>query len=553
MMFLAECRRLVLWVGVLIARAGSLNVQVWPLHRINESKLEQHRCTSEVFCQGPLLHAVQTADIFRDSKRFVDMTAKYNKYIIAQKFKRLGKKPTREQLTDFVAENFQRAGWDLRVVVPKDWRENPRFLSKIADKRLAQFGRMIHEKWKALVRMIDAKRTCEDCETTSIPLPHPFVVPGGRFRELYYWDSYWILEGLYVSGMCETARAIINNFKWLIETYGFIPNGSRKYYLNRSNPPLFTLMCNRFVEACVSEGRRHDWIKAMLPYMDQEYLFWSTFRTVTLPRRSSGGGMSIPEDYVVLSMYRANTVLPRPESYHQDTLLSSQLASHDAATAEALYRNLATGAESGWDFSVRWFRDPHANLTSIATADIIPVDLNVILHQNERLLERFHEACGSTVKSEFYSEKARRRRNGIEEYLEGWSDFDYARNVSMAAHQVRLSSNLAGLWFGGLDSMNTTHIESLLEKHRKLLSAYPGGIPNNEIASGEQWDFPNVWAPIQYHFITVYERLAKTDPKWGPRALELAQRLVNTTFCGHQNYGIRSAGHGLSPLHRTDL
>lgn len=531
------CNYFVLLAVALFTRLETLNIKPWPFQRLNGAKLEQHQCDSQVFCKGPLLHAVQMAGIFVDSKRFVDMPAKYNEATILKKFDRLGKKPSKEQLTEFVAENFHRPGWDLQAIIPTDWKDKPKFLDKIKDKKLAQFGSLIHAKWKALVRVVDAGKTCGDCVTTSIPLPHPFVVPGGRFRELYYWDSFWILEGLFVSEMCGTAQSILDNFKWLIEKYGFIPNGSRKYYLNRSHPPLFIQMCQRFAKECVPDEEQRDWIRKMLPFMDQEYIFWTTFRTVSLPQKAQRAAIS--GDALILTMYQANTVLPRPESYWQDKVLASQLtfSPNETVRTESLYRSLATGAESGWDFTVRWFRDPHSNLTSIAAADVIPIDLNVIMYRNEKILEKLHSNYGSTIKSAYYGTRAKLRNKGIKDYLDEWSDYDLAQNKSMSAKHLLMSSDLAGLWFGGLDHDNVTDIEEMIAKHQKLLFGYPGGIPNNEIVSGEQWDFPNVWAPIQYHFITIFEELAKLDSKWEFKAQELAQKFVNTSFCGYQNYG----------------
>lgn len=79
-------------------------------------------------------------------------------------------------------------------------------------------------------------------------LVYRFVIPGGRFRELYYWDTYWIISGLLLCDMQKTARGIIENFIYIVKKNGFIPNGSRKYYLQRSQPPLFITMANSYYE-----------------------------------------------------------------------------------------------------------------------------------------------------------------------------------------------------------------------------------------------------------------------------------------------------------------
>ena len=66
-----------------------------------------------------------------------------------------------------------------------------------------------------------------------LPLPGITAVPGDRFRELYYWDSYWVIKGLLVSGMTDTATSEVRNLLSLVETYGHVPNGARVYYINR--------------------------------------------------------------------------------------------------------------------------------------------------------------------------------------------------------------------------------------------------------------------------------------------------------------------------------
>lgn len=371
---------------------------------------------------------------------------------------------------------------------------------------------------------------------------HPSSRPICRARrpvpELYYWDSFWILEGLYVSGMCETAQASIDNFKWLISEFGFIPNGSRTYYLNRSHPPLFAMICQRFVENCVPLRERAEWVKKVVRFLDQEYLFWSTYRTVELPNERD------PSRPFKLNRYIADTDLPRPESFNQDLFLARTLGA-DQNKSRRLYQQLATGAESGWDFTVRWLAEPTSNLTSIMTTDIIPADLNAIMFRNEKILEYFHDLGGDPAKREEYATNSRLRMEGITAYLEskdGWVDYDFVRKKPLDVRPA-IVSNLAELWYGAFyrSAFNNTRIENMLMRHRQLLFGYPGGVPNDEVSSGQQWDFPNVWAPIQFNMITVYEHLGgKAGGEtsfWRSKALELAQKFVNTTYCGHQNHG----------------
>jgi alpha,alpha-trehalase len=150
-----------------------------------------------------------------------------------------------------LTDNFHRPGFEMRIIIPKDWNSNPKFLKNIND-NLKPFAEAIHSKWKGLTRRFDQKKLCGECQASSFKLPYPFIVPGGRFREFYYWDSYWILEGLYVSEMCSTAGGMIENMLAMIDEFGFIPNGARIYYMNRSQPPLFDLMIERYIEECIN-------------------------------------------------------------------------------------------------------------------------------------------------------------------------------------------------------------------------------------------------------------------------------------------------------------
>lgn len=489
-----------------------------------------------------MLAKIQSANLFADGKHFVDMVGKTSEQDLVQRFQLLGPNPEPTVLADFVSANFDRPGYELRAVIPRDWEENPCFLAGIADPLLRSFAKTVHSKWKTLLRQIDAKRICDGCATSVLRLPQPFVVPGGRFRELYYWDSFWILEGLYVSGMCDTARMTIENFKWLIETYGFVPNGSRTYYLNRSHPPLFTMMAKRFMESCVEAKDKRDWLKALLPLLDREYLFWQTFRQVELPNPNN------PQKPYALNSYHANTETPRSESFYQDALLIAGTGIQEEQKKK-IFQHLASGAESGWDFSSRWFSGGPTNLTSIVTADILPADLNAIIYRNEKILANLHDFVGNAEQSSVYEEKAKVRLEAMKLYLwhaeshRGWVDYDFVKKQPMHDERSFYVSSLAGLWYGAHDEqlLGTAEIEALLTARAKILWEYPGGVPTDNVVSDQQWDFPNVWAPIQQHFITVFQNLGDAIPNdtfWKGKALELAQKFIDTTYCGYHLYGM---------------
>src|SRR5207248_2864769 len=230
----------------------------------------------------------------------------------------------------------------------------------------------IRALWPILTRRPDTV----DARSSLVPLPNPYVVPGGRFREVYYWDSYFTMLGLIASGRTDLVRSMLDNFAHLVRTVGHIPNGNRTYYLSRSQPPFFAAMVGLYAAAAdTAQALRY------LDALEAEHAFWmdgaerlapgEAYRRVV---RSSDGS--------VLNRYWDDRAEPRPESYHQDYELGQTLPE---AQREAFYRNVRATAESGWDFSSRWMRDPK-DLRTLETTELIPVDLNSLLYHAERTI-----------------------------------------------------------------------------------------------------------------------------------------------------------------------
>lgn len=237
-------------------------------------------CSSKVYCQGKILHTVQMMKPFKDSKHFVDMMMKYNESVVLENFNNYFdgiKKPTKHNVKEFVQKNFLMED-ELEIWHENDYSENPEFLDRITVKKYQRFAKGLLPVWLFLGRRI--KRHILDKGNgqrySIIPVPNGFVIPGGRFREFYYWDSYWIIVGLLHSGMFRTAKGMIENFLWLVDKYGFIPNGGRVYYLNRSQPPLLLMMIKEYFE--VTKDRV--WVKKNLPLMEKELQFWLDNKTV---------------------------------------------------------------------------------------------------------------------------------------------------------------------------------------------------------------------------------------------------------------------------------
>ena len=161
-------------------------------------------------------------------------------------------------------------------------KTDPQFLQKINDSVVKEFTEKVIEIWPDLTRSYAGPGNCTDCPSSFIPIKNLCVVAGGRFREPYYWDSYWIIEGLLRTGgaFTQISKDIIENFLDFIEQFGFIPNGGRVYYLNRSQPPLLSQMIRIYIEHTNDTSI----LTRALPLLIQEHAFWLSNRTVDITK-----------------------------------------------------------------------------------------------------------------------------------------------------------------------------------------------------------------------------------------------------------------------------
>lgn len=216
------------------------------------------------------------------------------------------------------------------------------------------------------------------------------IVPGGRFREFYYWDSYWIIRGLLHSEMYDTAKGMLENFLSIINRFGFIPNGGRIYYSERSQPPLLAAM----IKAYVDETKDLEFMKNATPILEREFYFFYNNHMVDVK--------GFP-----LATYGDKSTGPRPESYLEDILTANELESDQEK--EDMWSELKAGAESGMDFSSRWFIKNGTNegdLRDLKCRSIVPVELNAILYWNANIIAEFYLKAGQPKKSAEFEERA---------------------------------------------------------------------------------------------------------------------------------------------------
>ncbi|CAG0922079.1 unnamed protein product [Notodromas monacha] len=170
---------------------------------------------------------------------------------------RLGSAPlSRVHIQSFVDQHFDPPGSELEIWTPPDWKPTPKFLDDIKNQEMREFAAELHNLWKQLGRKVkDTVRDNAD-RYSILYVPHGTMVPGGRFREFYYWkfnvktvhmDTYWVVKALLISGMSETVKGMLINFVEMQRKFGYIPNGGRKYFARRSQPPYFIPMVNEYV------------------------------------------------------------------------------------------------------------------------------------------------------------------------------------------------------------------------------------------------------------------------------------------------------------------
>jgi alpha,alpha-trehalase len=461
---------------------------------------------------GPLFHAVQLAAVFPDSKTFVDarplappaeIVASYASARGAEGF----------NLQGFIAQHFEEprpAGEGFRTDPSRSMEEHIRAL------------------WPVLTRTPDAP----DVNSSLIPLPNAYVVPGGRFREIYYWDSYFTMLGLIESDRIDLVRGMLDNFAHLIRTVGHIPNGNRTYYLSRSQPPFFAAMVGLYAAAT-------DTTRA-LEYLDEleaEHTFWMDGADRIAPGEAYRRVVRL-RDGSVLNRYWDDRADPRPESHREDYQLAQTVPE---AERERLYRNLRACAESGWDFSSRWMRDP-SDLRSLETTDLVPVDLNSLLYHTERMISALRRLRGAAedvaVSARFAEAAEERRRDLLAAAYDSATGFFYDvrwRNGERVTDRPTLAA-AAPLYFGLATEEQGRAVAARLE--RDFLK--PGGFVTTTFASGQQWDAPNGWPPLEWLTMQGVRRYGRADlaDTARNRWLELNRRTYQSTGKMTEKYDV---------------
>ncbi len=406
---------------------------------------------------------VQTAQVYPDQKAFVDALPHQEPAAILAQYRAERGRPG-FSLKAFVGANFTLPA-ETPVAPPpgQGLREHIDWL------------------WPALTRHSEQV----PANSSLLALPRPYVVPGGRFREGYYWDSWFTMLGLQDAGREDLVDDMVANFASEIDRFGHVPNGNRSYYLSRSQPPFFALMVDL---AAAREGDAA--LRRWLPQMRREHAYWMRGADALQPGQAGANSVRLP-DGALLNRYWDDAATPRPESWLQDVQTARDAPERPAAE---VWRDLRAAAESGWDFSSRWLGDGRM-LATIRTTAIVPVDLNALLLADERIIARACRSAGDAACAAQFERLAARRGQAIETWL--WHPGGYYADYDWRLRRLRDDRSAAMLYPLFVGSAPPARAARTLHTAECSL-LQPGGLATTLARTGQQWDAPNGWAPLQW-------------------------------------------------------
>jgi len=341
------------------------------------------------------------------------------------------------------------------------------------------------------------KRTPVQSQGSIIPVPFPITIPGARFRESYYWDTYFVIQGLLVTKRWDLAAMQIENFLFMIENYALVPNGLRDYYLTRSQPPVLSSMIRDVVVAGLGKGR------------DQEIKTWLRDRALPLLKKDYHEFWMNPE-----TRFDSKTGL----NHHWDEKNTPREERHGADREEQLgetYRDVRSEAESGKDFTEAF---------DGKTSQVAPVLLNSVLYKVETDIAWIEDLLGNKVGAKTYLRAAQNRQNAINRFLWDPSEKTYRDyNLRSGKQSAIITADIfAALW-----AKLASHEQAEGVRRQLAHLELAGGLASSTFTSGKQWDAPFGWAPHHYFAIEGLRNYSQM-PNATQDALRLAGKWLTT-------------------------
>ena len=416
------------------------------------------------FYSSELFKAVQMSNVFEDSKTFCDCIPNSSLPEIEKKYLQL----------------YQTPSFNLKQFVESNFTKNPHSSTRYQSDSSKSMVQHLEDLWTNLTR------EPTQAKGSLLELPFPYVVPGGRFQEMYYWDSYFTILGLQVSGKIDLIEEMVDNFAYQIQQFGYIPNGNRTYFLGRSQPPFFSLMVD-----VLREEKGDEILLKYLAVLEKEYEFWMEGKDQVSAQNPTNKRVVFLREFYCLNRYWDEADTPRPESYREDV----ELANESSGSSEGFFRHIRAAAESGWDFSSRWFKDQQ-NMRTIHTTDILPVDLNCLLFNLEKTIFRAYLLLNEKKKLDKYYNLMNLRERAIRKYFFNreigfYFDYDFIEKKQTEVYSL---AGIFPLFFNVARQLQVRKIAIIIEK----FFLKDGGLLTTTNTTKQQWDAPNGWAPLQY-------------------------------------------------------
>ncbi len=359
-------------------------------------------------------------------------------------------------------------------------------------------------------------------------LPLPYVVPGGRFNEMYGWDSYFIQLGLIRDNEIELAKDMADNFLYEIREYGKILNANRTYYLTRSQPPFLTEMVLGVYE------KTHDrkWLEAALVDIEKYYRFWTTephlTPTTSLSRYYDFGEGPAPESVSAERDAQGHTHYDRVKEYYRshdvkDYEVGEYYDKRRDQLTELFYKGDRSMRESGFDPSNRFGQ---------FNVDIIhydPVCLNSLLYLMETQTAEILHILGRDRDLAEWKKRADDRAAQINKLM--WDErdglyYDY-EFVHSRVRRYPFLTTFFPLWAGIATKEQAARVEANLSKFEQ-----PGGLQTSTFVSGQQWDAPFGWAPLQMVAVEGLRRYGFTED-----ANRISEKFLSMVSAEYQRTG----------------
>jgi alpha,alpha-trehalase len=324
-------------------------------------------------------------------------------------------------------------------------------------------------------------------------LPRPYVVPGGRFNEMYGWDSYFIQVGLLRDGEVERARDMVENFLYEITHYGTILNANRTYFLSRSQPPFLT----RMVLGVYEQTKDKEWLRRTVPAIERYYQFWTTephaIADIGLSRYFDRGEGPAPEVVSDEKDEAGRTHYDRAREYYR----THAIADYDEELyydrrrdrlTDLFYKGDRSMRESGFDPSSRF------GALNVDVIHYAPVCLNTLLFMMEDEAAQIMNALGDATAARTWRSRADARRDRINRLL--WDEkAGMYRDYNFRTRRLRqydFATTFYPLWAGIATPAQGKRVRGNLARFEA-----PGGLLTSTEVTGNQWDAPFGWAPLQ--------------------------------------------------------